>query len=113
MKTTVYYRSMEKSLTVEEAIRNNIFTMLDKFDRVKFGDTVVRITRLKGREVFRYPKFLCEVILNFGHKKIIIKKKSIDVKTSIIESRFALEKTLRRKLKKEIQHRNHVTHLAA
>ena len=105
MKSKVYYRSLEKSITTEDIVRDNIVDVLERFDRIKLGEVVVRLTRIKGRDLFRFPKFLCEVVLSFGHKKIVVKKKSEDLNRSIVETRFALEKTLRRALKKEINKR--------
>lgn len=107
MRTQVYFRSIEKSISVEDVINHNIFQMLEKFDRVNFGKVIVRLTRVKGRNLFSYPKYLCETILMFGKNRIVIKKKSEKLENSIVESRFALEKALRRTLKKKVQKRNH------
>jgi hypothetical protein len=109
VKTKIYFRSIEKSLIMEDIVNQHIFEMLEKFDRIKFAEVVVRLTRVKGRNLFSYPRFLCETILRFGKNQIVIKKKSERLEESIVDSRFALEKTLRRKLKKNLQLRNHPT----
>jgi hypothetical protein len=105
MKTELYFRSMGRSDAVEDIVNVNLFNVLGKFNREGVGQIVVRLTRTKGGDLFRFPKYLCETVLSFGHKQIVIKKKSTDIKKLILESRFSLEKTLRRVLKKDLHER--------
>ncbi len=108
MRTKIYFRSLERSLTTEDVIRENIFLMLEKFDKLTLSNVVVRVARVKGGNIFKFPRFMCEVLLNNGRTKIVIKKKSDDLKQSIIDSRFALEKAIRRSLSKDVTKKHHV-----
>lgn len=105
MNTKLYFRSMDRSLAVEDIVSVNLFKVLEKFNREGVGQIVVRLTRIKGGDLFRFPRYLCETILSYGHKQIVVKKKSNDLRKSILDSRFSLEKTLRRGLKKDLHER--------